>query len=42
MPDELVDISFLDTIKPSEKTDLKTEEAFWSAQHNGTDGGQPG
>ena len=38
----LVDISFLDTIKPSESADLKAEAAFWKAQQAAGKAGQPG
>ena len=38
----LIDISFLDTIKPSESADLKTEEAFWAAQQAAGAAGQAG
>jgi len=37
----LVDISFLDTIKPSEAADLKAEQAFWASQQPSA-GGQAG
>ena len=44
LPDNytLLDISFLDTIKPSEASDLKAEEAFWAAQKAAGESGQPG
>lgn len=38
----LIDVSFLDTIKPSESADLKTEEAFWAAQQAAGAAGQAG